>query len=293
MSSSPGLPIAAGVEAPAERCGADEQFLDYILTTYEPRAPFEGRLRSVNALYRTFELGGVGAEGRRSVECLRTGLGRFRTVWGAKQDHRSGAWAWEYYFYDFERQHADLSLEAVVRHLAPAFRVDARLCRPTPWMMFSVDCSPAILRGEEAAAAHVYVASRSYRLAGDDLELENVYHFHPPREELAEILMRLRQSPLHSAQEAHLGRILLPELVSCGSICVAYKRRADAVYFSRITTAQLVAGLRQLAWPAALVDWLDERTSELDHLLWDLGFDFRCDPDGSFHVDKSGFYGSF
>lgn len=291
---------AAPFAGPTERVGPGDLFHDYVLTPYQPLSAAEGQLRSVNALYRSFAVAGVEAEGRRSVDALRAGLGPFRTVWGTKLDHGSGALAWEYYFYDPPRKHADLSVEAVARHLAPAFAVGGREPRPVPWQMFSVDCTVALLRGEGAADVHVYVdtnrtkgVDRSYLLRGDELELENIYSFHDPRREMPEILHRLKYAALHSRAEVHSGRLLPPELVECGTICVANKRRSDAVYFSRLTTPQLLAGLDLLGWPASIADWLRAEAPALAHLFWDLGFDFRCGADGAFTVTKSGFYGSF
>lgn len=285
---------------PEERVAPGDRFLDYVLTPYRPLVAPEGRLRSVNALYRSFALAGVEDEGRRSVECLRAGLGPFRSVWGVKRDHATNALAWEYYFYDPPRQHPDLSIAAVCAHLAPAFEVRAREPRPLPWQMFSIDCTVEILKGRAAADVHVYLdtnrtkgVDRSYVLRGDALEFENIYSFHDPRRDMPEILHRLKYAAFTSRAEVHLGRILLPELVDCGTICVANKRRADAIYFSRLTTAQLLSGLEQLGWNESVTDYLRERAADFEHLFWDLGFDFRCEADGSFSVGKSGFYGSF
>ncbi len=61
----------------------------------------------------------------------------------------------------------------------------------------------------------------------------------------------------------------------CFTICYAVKPRTDGLYYSRISGEQLVTFLREHR-PGMLCEILTEHASELDHLRWDLGFDFAA-----------------
>ncbi|HVK63301.1 MAG TPA: hypothetical protein VM694_02440, partial [Polyangium sp.] len=89
-----------------------------------------------------------------------------------------------------------------------------------------------------------------------------------------------------------LHRLMPPHLFNCRKICVANKRQADAMYFSRISTSALARFLRDQQWPEALRDFVRTREEPLGHLLWDVGIDFRA-IEGRATTVKSGVYGSF
>jgi hypothetical protein len=203
--------------------------------------------------------------------------------------------AWELYFYDPERVHADLSIARLRAALAPALGVEAAEPRPLPWHMFSVQFDAAALRRERAATLHVYVDMRSYELRGTELAFENIYTFHDARAEIDEVLHRLRSSVHVDARRENLGRLLPPMLFRCARICVANKRASDAVYFSRVGTPALLEWLARARWPEALVRFAAAHAGELDHLLWDVGIDFRAGAEGAggAEVGKTGVYGSF
>jgi hypothetical protein len=286
-------------QSPLERVGPHDEFHDYVLTPYVPPVDPTGKLRSVNLLYESFALAGVEREGARLVDRVRAELGAFRTVFGIKRRHETDTLAWELYFYDPGHVRGDLGIERLVELLAPMVAVDARPPRALPWHMLSVEVDVESLRGARAVPVHVYVdtseakvADRSYELLGGALELENLYTFHQPAREIDEILARLRAGVHWSAGEASLSTILFPELFECHSLCVANKRRADAIYCSRLPTPRIAWFLRRFGWPAPLVGFVDARRRELDHLLWDVGYDYRFEGGRVVH-GKSSVYGSF
>lgn len=275
-------------------------FCDYTLVPYDPVKPPAGKLRSVNLLVESFAIAGVEAEGQRVMKLLRAALGPGRTVFGVKfyaPEHVAG---WELYFYDPLRERHDLSIENVTSILAPAFAIDARPPRPLPWHMFSVEFDARHLRQELAAAVDVYISTnpqnkgtdRSYKLRGSELVFENVYSFHRPLLEIDEILYRLRYGVFFSRVENPLSALIPPELFRCGHICVANKRTADALYFSRITTEQLLFAMNFLGWRGALPGFITAHAASFDHLLWDIGFDFVVE-NGRIRFIKGGLYGSF
>jgi len=277
-----------------EMCGRGDVFHDYILEAYEPPAPSEGMLRSVNALYETFALAGLDEQGGALVEAIRGALGPFRTVWGAKRDEEGGSWrGWEIYFYDWKRVHADLSIDSIVRALSPLVKVDAALTRDLPWHMFSVEITPGALGGDGTGMpVHVYIDMRSYELRGDRTTFENVYTFHDPRSEIDDVMRRLRASVHVDLSRDRLAVLVPPALFRCHKLCVANKATGDALYFSRVDTRALLGFLRAHRYPAELVAWVDAERSRLAHLLWDVGIDFTA-RDGRAVVRRTGFYGSF
>ncbi len=291
----PTVPEGSGrlASAPLEVCTATDRFHDYVLGAYEPLAPPEGKLRSVNLLVESFALAGVEAQGLALIQKLREDFGPFRTIFGIKWDRQTGALGWELYFYDWSRAHADCSLPRLREILAKVLRVDAEEPRPLPWHMFSVELGAEHLLSGAAVPAHVYVDMRSYELSGRRFTFENVYTFHDPRTEVDEILHRLRSSVQFDPSRSHLAALMPPQLFRCGKICVANKRTSDALYFSRIPTAPLRWFLERNAWPEPLRRFVKEAGARFDHLLWDVGVDFRGTASGEPEIGKTGVYGSF
>jgi hypothetical protein len=288
--SSIALRVAA---AELERCGPDDLFHDYILEPYEPLAPHEGKLRSLNLLVESFAMAGLEREGLDVISTVRRGVGAFRTIFGVKLHlEPTPRLGWELYFYDFARVHADLGLARVTELLRE--HVDVQVTEPwtLPWHMFSVELSPEQLRGERPSSVDVYLDMRSYKARGTSWELENLYTFHDPREEVDHLLHRARSLVHFDHLRWNLARILPPDFLAARRVCVANKRRADAVYASRVPTAALARFLDRHEFPGPLRAFVARHASELDHLLWDLGVDFEG-TEGALRFVKAGFYGSF
>ncbi len=281
--------------SPLEVCAAADRFHDYVLGEYAPLAPAEGQLRSVNLLVESFALAGVEAQGLALIRRLREGYGPFRTIFGIKWSQATGALAWELYFYDFKRAHADCSLAHLRDVLAPSLRVDAEEPWPLPWHMFSIELGREHLETGAPVPAHVYLDMRSYELRGRALTFENVYTFHDPRADIDDILHRLRSSVHFEPSRHNLAALMPPPLFRCGRICVANKRGSDALYFSRIPTAPLRWFLDRHAWPEPLRRFASAASAgaRFGHLLWDVGVDFRSTEGGAPAVHKTGVYGSF
>ncbi len=285
---------------PLEWMQREDVLTDYTLVPYEPVAPLDGRLRTVNLLYESFALAGVEAEGARVVELLRTKLGPYRSVFGVKLRVPHELMGWELYFYDQKRVHADLSVERVAEILAPGVKVDAQPPAGLPWHMFSVEFGVPHLRAGAPAPVDLYVSTnpfqkgtdRSYKCRGASLEFENVYSFHHPQTGVDQWLYRLTHGVHYSPRRHSLAKLVPPELFEVGHICVANKRRADALYFSRLTHAQLLFGLRHFGVAGPLQVFLEKAAARFDHALWDLGIDFVAEG-AELKVTKVGLYGSF
>jgi hypothetical protein len=299
------LPLApaggGAASGPVERMQPGDVLCDYTLVPYDPVRSPDGKLRSVNLLFESFAHAGVEDLGRALVDGVRAAVGPFRTVFGVKAHAAApDAPSWELYFYDPRRVRRELAIERLADALRPHLAIDARPPHPLPWHMFSVEVDAAALRERVPVAVDVYVSTsphakgtdRSYKLRGAELLLENTYSFHRPELEIDEILHRIRSS-VHFRRGVHnLAAILPPELLDCAHVCVANKRRADAVYFSRVTLEQAIFAVGFFRLGEALGGWLRDRAAELDHLLWDVGVDYVGDGD-ALRVVKGGVYGSF
>ena len=281
--------------ATLERCANDDRFHDYILSEYEPKLPVAGKLRSLNLLTESFALAGVETEGRALMNGLRSQFGSFRTVWGIKLEPDAPVdrrLRWELYFYDRDRQHDDLSIPRIAELLAAHVEVKAREPRPLPWHLFSVEFTSAHLRTHGETPLDVYLGMRSYKLDGTSMRFENVYSFHDAKQEIRDVLDRLRVAFHFDSVRERLVDVLPPHLFDCHRICVANKRHSDALYFSRISTPALQRFVSEHQWPAALSTFVETRSDELDHLLWDVGIDYVARKGHATPV-KTGVYGTF
>jgi hypothetical protein len=289
---APDPPPQPHATTPLERCGPDDRFHDYVLAEYSPIAPALGKLRSLNLLLESFALAACEPEGHALLTAIRTGLGPFRTVWGIKRHHDTDQLSWEFYFYDFQRAHADLTIPRITELLAPHLQLAGTEPRPLPWHMFSVEFGPEQLRAQAPASLDIYIDMRSYKSEAGDLRFENIYTFHEARPQIEEILHRLRACVHFDAKHDPLQQLMPPQLFNCHKICVANKRRSDALYFSRITTSALSKFLADHRWPTPLQAFTHSHADALGHLLWDVGIDFQRRDDHATPI-KSGIYGSF
>ena len=86
------------------------------------------------------------------------------------------------------------------------------------------------------------------------------------------------------------SQVLWPELTDCGIIVVANKKYNDGVYFSRIRIDQLIWFVERLGYPEAIRAFLVAHRTRLDHMLYDVGIDYRM-IDGRVEILKSAYYG--
>jgi hypothetical protein len=280
---------------------------DYCLLPYTPGEERAEDIASANVLRWSWEAHGVLAEGEALVHRLQAGLGPHQVVWGIKQ--RTGqteastgqpdASSWELYFYRRPHNPPSYTLSRVAELFAPLV-VQGEIPQHWQWLMFSVEFDVAQLRGERPCESSVYLESSglSYKLrANQPPELENHYIFRDPQEGIDEILARLQVSVHARPHPLSLARLLPPQMMHAFHVCVANKRSADAVYWSRIDLSQLQFFLARHGWPQRLRDQIAAQAPRLQHLLWDVGADFQRVPDDvtgvGFSFIKSGIYGSF
>jgi hypothetical protein len=288
---TPGPETTTSAEvASADRCQADDPFFDYLLLPYTPLRPAAGKLRAVSLLRESFALMGVAAEGDRLVAALHRHLGPFRTVWGIKAGSESAQLDWELYFYRRDTGRGEPAFDGVLNALEPCLRVAERPPLPDRWELWSLEFDAAALAAGHGGTVDVYLGMRAYRARGQSLELKNLYTFEDAGMRLERVLERLLIA-VHAPRDGEeIARLLPPALLAgCPRVCVANKRLADGLYFSGLRLEQLRAFVAAHGWPPAIGEWLDQRADLLDHLLWDVGFDFRrVGP--HLHVQRSGVF---
>lgn len=282
-----------------EYATAADPALNYCLWQYLPAAPAEDKFRSVNLLWQSFEHAGIDARAGEIVEAIRDAIGHFRTVYGVKL--LPAGLAWEFYFYDYGRQAREVSISRVLEAVAPWMPSPVRPDESLPYFMFSIDLDGRIARGERALdVVHMYVGNPhslvssgiAYAVGERATTLENFYFFFDAATQLAEAAAKIECSAYYPAGAVDIDELLLPGLKHCQTICVANKQTHDCVYFSGIDVEQLLFFLQRLRYPEAIVAFVRGHRERLDHLRFDVGFDYRVEQ-GRVVVLKSGYYGVF
>lgn len=278
---------------------ASDPSLNYCLWEYSPAVPAEDKFRAVNLLFQSFELAGMDARAYDIVDAIRDAIGMFRTVFGIKLlGQRLG---WEFYFYDYDRRERQVSISKVLAAIRPFVRCDVRPNERLPYFMFSLDIDDELARGvRDMDVVHMYVGNPgstvssgiAYALRSSDTRLENFYFFFDAATQLDQAAGKICSSAHFDETQLGLDEVLVPELKSCRTICVANKQTHDCVYFSGIDAGQLLFFLQRLRYPDPIVSFVRGNRANLDHLLFDVGFDYRMD-NGKLTVLKSGYYGVF
>ena len=276
---------------------ASDPVRNYCLWDYSPVAPVEDKFRSANLLYQSFDHAAIDERAYAVVEAMRDAIGPFRTVFGIKLV--GGRLAWEFYFYDYERQARDLSAGRVLAAIAPWVGSDLVVNENLPYFMFSLDLDADVAAGRRGLdVVHLYIGNPgstvssgiAYGLRRSGLALENFYFFFDASTQLALAADKISCSAHLDMTRLSIDQVLMPELRTCRTICVANKQGHDCVYFSGVDVDQLAHFLERMDYPPAIRSFVGEYRSQLDHLLFDVGFDYRAEGD-RLVVLKSGYYG--
>jgi hypothetical protein len=131
----------------------------------------------------------------------------------------------------------------------------------------------------------------AYAVRAERTVLENFYFFFDGERQQQAAADKIRSSAYFDPR-MDIDEVLVPGLRDCNTICVANKQTHDCVYFSGIDVGQLLHFLERLRYPADIVSFVRDRRGLLDHLLFDVGFDYRVEQ-GRVTVLKSGYYGVF
>jgi hypothetical protein len=273
--------------------------LNYCLWEYSPATPSADKFRSVNLLFQSFDYAGVDARAFDIVEAIREAIGPFRTVFGVKL--LPDRIAWEFYFYDYKRRQREVSITRVLEAIRPYVRCEVRPNENLPYFMFSLDLDAELAAGRrELDVVHMYVGNPgstvssgiAYALRPGHTKLENFYFFFDAASQLDQAAGKICSSAYFDDTRLPVDEVLVPGLRNCRTICVANKQTHDCVYFSGVDVDQLMLFLERLNYPGAIAGFVREHRASLDHLLFDVGFDYRIEG-GRLAVLKSGYYGVF
>jgi hypothetical protein len=287
------------VRARFEFATAADPALNYCLWDYPPPAKGEDKFRSINLLLHSFDLAGLDPRGYAIVEAIRDAIGPFRTVFGVKL--LGGRLAWEFYFYDYRRRQREVSMSRVLAAIRPFMPCAVTPNENLPYFMFSLDLDDALAAGRRPLdVVHMYIGNPgstvssgiAYAVRPEATLLENFYFFFDAAGQRDDVAKKITNSAHFDDSRLALHEVLVPELRDCRTICVANKQTHDCIYFSGVDVGQLLWFLERLGYPAAIVAFVRDNRSELDHLLFDVGFDYRAGP-GGLEVLKSGYYGVF
>lgn len=277
----------------------EDPFFNYCLWKYTPVAPIENKFRPVNLLFHSFEVAGLDARAVQLVQTIRDAIGSFRTVWGSKWlDNRL---AWEFYFYDYMRREREVSITRVLEAIRPLIKCDIRVNESLPYFMFSLDVDGELLSGHrDLDVVQMYIGNPgstvssgiAYAVTAEETTLNNFYFFFDAKGQLQEAAEKICCSAHVDAAQIDVNRILLPELRNCQTICVSNKRGNDTVYFSGVNVDQLLFFLNMLDYPLDIIGFVADNRGNLDHLLYDVGFDYIAEGE-KLVILKSGFYGVF
>lgn len=282
-----------------EQTTVQDVFFDYCLYEYKPVVPFENKLRSINLLFQTFDLFKMHKKAFELVRTIQEGIGVSRTVWGLKrQGNRVG---WEFYFYDYRRVQRKRSITKIMETIRPMIPCRIQAVETQPYFMFSIDIDDDLLSGQKILnEIHMYIGNTastvssgiSYSLSAKGRKLENFYFFFDPKSEMKGLLNKVFCSAHVDPSRITIDQIVWPELRACKRICAANKQNSDCIYFSGINVDQFVFFLKRLNYPGEIASFMEENRSMLDHLQYDVGFDYRTEGNEVI-ILKSGYYGFF
>jgi hypothetical protein len=273
--------------------------LNYCLWDYQPAAPTEDKFRSVNLLFQSFDHASIDPRAFEIVEAIRDGIGPFRTVYGVKLlGDRLG---WEFYFYDYRRRQREVSISRVLAAIRRYMPSDIEPNENLPYFMFSLDLNDDLASARRALdVVHMYIGNPgstvssgiAYALRAQGKTLENFYFFFDAGSQLADVAKKVTSSAYFDDTQMPVDTVVVPELRNCRTICVANKQTHDCIYFSGVDVGQLLWFLVQLRYPVPIIEFVRDNRHNLDHLLFDVGFDYRVDGD-RLRILKSGYYGVF
>jgi hypothetical protein len=288
-----------GIEERFEYATSGDPSLNYCLWPYQAPAPAEDKWRSVNLLYYTFASAGIDDRAFAIVDAIRDGIGAFNTVFGVKL--AGGRLGWEFYFYDYKRRQRVNSMSRVLRAIREYMPTRIEPNENLPYFMFSLDLNDALASGAAPLdVIHMYIGNPgsqvssgiAYAVLEDSIALENFYFFFDARTQLADVAGKIGSAAVFDDTVMSVDAVLRPELRRCQTICLANKQSHDCIYFSGVDVDQLQWFLDWLQYPSAVRELVRTNRSNLDHLLFDVGFDYRMAGD-RLHVIKSGYYGVF
>jgi len=269
---------------------------NYCHKPYVPVKPVIGKLKSENLLFESFRHESCGDEFYRFIEMLKTDFGLDSTVWGIKK--ANGNLFWEFYFYNYNKKDSRINVSNFLTICKNFFSSILDMNEKTPYFMFSADITKDVFRQKKIGGAHIYFShlltnsGHCYFKSSEETRIENIYHFfYDLKDDLRKIVAEVKNALFNDVNTSVIKNILIQELLPCKHICVAHKEDREGIYYSGITVDQFLFFLRKFEYPCGIIDFIEENKKNLDHLLYDIGFDYKLNQN-MFTIIKSGYYGT-
>ncbi len=235
----------------------------------------------------------------RTVRSIQQGVGLHRCVYGIKW--HENRWESEIYVYDYQRCNRILSVDRFLGASCGALKSSVKVEDSIPYFMFSFDLSPTAITPEGGVSAfNVYVGNPgstvssgvSYCFEQDARVLKNFYFFFDAQTQQNSIREKILCSVFGPHRINQLAEVLPPVLSDCTTICLSNKPECNTVYFSGITSQQLIYFLKWQDYPDKFITFVTEHNRRLDHLRYDVGIDYRYENNHVLFL-RSGIYGVF
>jgi hypothetical protein len=274
-------------------------FFDFCMWEYKPVVACIDKFRSANMLFHSFDVMQTHERVFDLVRAIRERFGILRTVWGVKQLGREIQW--EFYFYDYRKRERERSITRLLDIVKPLVSCEIKANESLDYFMFSIDIDKDLISGAaNLEEVHMYIGNAGstvssgicYSVTPAGTRLENLYFFFDAKTQMDLIIDKIFCSAYVDITKINLDRILWPELRGCRVIVVANKQGNDAVYFSRINVDQLIFFMKRMDYPEELIFYVEENRAKLDHLQFDVGYDYKMKGD-QLEILKSGYYGIF
>ena len=275
-----------------------DTFTNYALWPYKPAEPYAGKFRSINLLLQSFETAAADPRLFKLVSMIRNKVGISNTVWGVK--HTKGSLGWEFYFYDYARNRRQIHPARPRRDQAPRPEPSRGERKPPLLHVLPRRRQRARDRRKDLRELHMYIGNPGsdvssgicYSFTPEGSRLENFYFFFDAHKQLDSVLGKAACSAHVDMARIDIDQIVRPEFRECRTICIANKQRNDCIYFAGIKIDSFIHFLKWLHYPKETISFVEENRSMLDHLEYDVGFDYRMEGK-ELVVLKSGYYGIF
>lgn len=317
------------LSATSQVCDASYEPRDFILLPYVPPAPPIGKLSPASLLLESLACCAPSSEFRERIESLlidlREILGVNTIVWGFKMTPVGPAW--ELYFYRADRPaivEAGRVFSAVDAHLPTPFARHPGVVPADEYALFSFDVLPETRRVDEYNLYTIEMSLGSREPLVDPTAIDR--DDDPPY--LRQVLrsgavlrahsfrMRPGKQPLHAnyyaayllVQDAALMTAIRRSPFATGGVTAdemglprfgtgaftahALKQEAGGLYYCRVGIRTAIDFVTHFAFPAQFISFLERHSSELDHLLLDLGSDYVSDA-GKIVFTKAAIFGTF
>ncbi len=291
------LPLQPGMLD--ERMRAGDPYFNYCHWAYDPPTSGVGKLRPSVLMYKAVAEMPQPEWIAETLRVIQQGVGNFRSVYGVKLI--DGKWSLEIYIYDYERQDRIFSIERLESASRGRLTFPKPVAANIPYFMFSFDLTErTAIQNGVLDSVHVYIGNPgssvssgiAYEFTHMGRQLENFYFFFDAKRHQQEIVEKLQCSVFSESWHSSTDLLYRPELKNCHTICLANKRTADTIYFSGVDIDQLVFFLNWQQYPDDYIRFVTDNKFQLDHLLYDVGVDYRV-INGQLQFVKHGFYGVF